>query len=55
MGNILVTGATGNVGKYVTEYLLEAGEAVKAAGTNKEKVTKLFGTCLLYTSPSPRD
>lgn len=48
MGNILVTGATGNVGKYVTEYLLEAGEAVKAAGTNKEKVTKLFGTAVQY-------
>ena len=42
MGKILITGATGNVGRYTAEYLLGAGEEVKAASKNKD--------CLLYTS-----
>ena len=37
MSKILVTGATGNVGKYVTEYLLEQDQSVKAAGMHEEK------------------
>ena len=43
MGKILITGATGNVGRYTAEYLLGAGEEVKAASKSKDKVTKLFG------------
>ncbi|MFO8068421.1 MAG: SDR family oxidoreductase [Alkalibacterium sp.] len=40
---ILVTGASGNVGRYVVQELIEMGEAVVAAGTNKSKIRKLFG------------
>lgn len=40
---ILVTGATGNVGKYVVEELLKMEESVVAAGTRVEKIRRLFG------------
>ncbi len=40
---ILVTGATGNVGKYVVEELGKMGESVVAAGTRVEKIRRLFG------------
>lgn len=43
MGKILVTGATGNVGKYVTEYLIKQARDVKAAGMHEEKARALFG------------
>lgn len=43
MGKILVTGATGNVGKYVTEYLIKQARGVKAAGMHEEKARALFG------------
>lgn len=33
MGKILVTGASGNVGSYVADYLLGLGEEVVCAGT----------------------
>jgi len=46
--NILVTGASGNVGRYVVEALLNHGEAVVTAGTNPEKLKQLFGSA---TSP----
>lgn len=39
---VLVTGATGNVGKFVVEELLNRGEKVVAATTDKEKTLKLF-------------
>lgn len=39
---ILVTGASGNVGKHVVEELLKKGEEVVAAGTNLEKLKDLF-------------
>lgn len=48
MGKILITGATGNVGRYTAEYLLGAGEEVKAASKSKDKVTKLFGNAAEY-------
>lgn len=48
MGKILITGATGNVGRYTAEYLLGAGEEVKAASKSKDKVTKLFGNTAEY-------
>ncbi|WP_200412022.1 SDR family oxidoreductase [Virgibacillus salexigens] len=43
---ILVTGATGNVGKFVVEELLHMGEDVVAAGTNKSKLQAMFGNTI---------
>ncbi|MRH41363.1 NAD(P)H-binding protein [Aquibacillus halophilus] len=39
---ILVIGASGNVGRYVVDKLLEKGEKVVAAGTNLENLANLF-------------
>lgn len=39
---VLVTGASGNVGRYVIEELLNQGENVVAAGTNIEKLKNIF-------------
>ena len=39
---VLVTGASGNVGRYVVEELLKMGEQVAAAGTDIGKLEKLF-------------
>lgn len=39
---VLVTGASGNVGRYVTENLLNMGEQVVTAGTNTQKLKDLF-------------
>lgn len=43
MGRILVTGASGNVGRYVVKYALENGQQVTAAGTRKEVLSEMFG------------
>lgn len=40
---ILVTGASGNVGKYVVEELIKKGEEVVAAGVDIVKIQDLFG------------
>jgi uncharacterized protein YbjT (DUF2867 family) len=40
---ILITGATGNVGRFVVRALLEMGEDVIVAGTDTEKLDKMFG------------
>ncbi len=40
---VLVTGASGNVGKYVVEELQKLGEEVVVAGTDTEKLNKIFG------------
>lgn len=40
---ILITGASGNVGRYVVKELLDKGESVVAAGTDTEKLKKIFG------------
>jgi uncharacterized protein YbjT (DUF2867 family) len=40
---VLVTGALGNVGRFVLDNLLAMGEKVVAAGTNLEKLNKVFG------------
>lgn len=40
---ILVTGATGNVGRVVVQQLLAAGARVRAAGRTTESVTRMFG------------
>lgn len=39
---VLVTGASGNVGRYVTEELLNRGEKVVTAGTDIEKLQIMF-------------
>lgn len=39
---ILVTGASGNTGRYVAENLVKMGEKVVAAGTNPDKLDELF-------------
>lgn len=39
---VLVTGASGNVGKYVVQELLNLGEEVVVAGTNPKKLEILF-------------
>lgn len=43
MSKILVTGASGNVGGYVAEYLIKDGHDVVAGGTNVEKLQRKFG------------
>lgn len=40
--NILVTGASGNVGRHVIEELIKMGQGVVAAGTDTQKLTGLF-------------
>ncbi|WP_423189803.1 SDR family oxidoreductase [Alkalibacterium sp. f15] len=40
---ILVTGASGNVGRYVVQELIEMREEVVVAGTEKSKLYKVFG------------
>ncbi|WEO76041.1 NmrA family NAD(P)-binding protein [Cryobacterium sp. SO2] len=54
---ILVTGATGNVGRAVVEALLNAGKTVRAAGRDRDAVRKMFGdrveaVSLDFTDPS---
>ncbi|MFP4078734.1 MAG: SDR family oxidoreductase, partial [Candidatus Izemoplasmataceae bacterium] len=39
---VLVTGASGNVGRFVVQYLLEKGEEVVAAGTDPNRLKTLF-------------
>lgn len=39
---ILVTGASGNVGQYVIQYLLTFKESIVAAGTNTQKLKLMF-------------
>ncbi|MFW5913829.1 MAG: SDR family oxidoreductase [Bacillota bacterium] len=39
---VLVTGASGHVGRFVVQYLLEKGEEVVAAGTNPDRLESLF-------------
>lgn len=43
MGRILVTGASGNVGRYVTQYALANGQDITVAGTCIEKLSEIFG------------
>ena len=47
---IIVQGMTGSEGMKHTQRMLDSGTAV-VGGVNPRKA----GTCLLYTSPSPRD
>lgn len=40
MGKILITGASGNVGRYVASYAVKNGEKIVLASTNPEKLKK---------------
>ena len=58
----LVTGATGGLGGEIAKLLHAKGAHVALSGTRAEKLKSLASelgersyTCLLYTSPSPRD
>lgn len=42
MGRILVTGASGNVGKYTAQYALENKQEITAAGTHPEILARMF-------------
>lgn len=42
MSNILVTGASGNVGKYVAKHLIMSGASVTVAGTRIDNLEKTF-------------
>lgn len=42
MGKIMVTGASGNVGRYVTQELVNMSEQVVAASPNTDKLQKMF-------------
>ncbi|WP_231631448.1 SDR family oxidoreductase [Halolactibacillus sp. JCM 19043] len=53
---VLVTGASGNVGRFVVKELQKLGEDVVVAGTNKQKLIGKFGSdveavTLDFTSP----
>lgn len=41
---VLVTGASGNVGRFVVKELQQLGEEVVVAGTNKQKLIGIFGS-----------
>jgi len=56
-GPVLVTGATGNVGRHVVAGLLDAGRPVRAADVDTAQVTEVFGDAvepvrLDFTDPS---
>lgn len=42
MGRILITGASGNVGRYVAKYALERGQDITVAGTHTETLAEKF-------------
>lgn len=42
MSRILITGASGNVGKYVAQYAMENGQEVTLAGTHTETLKMMF-------------
>lgn len=42
MGRILITGASGNVGRYVAQYALENGQEITAAGTHTDTLSEMF-------------
>lgn len=57
MGRILVTGASGNVGKYTAQYALRHKQEITAAGTHPDILARMFAnkaavTYFDFTNPS---
>lgn len=48
MGKLLITGASGNVGRYVASYAVKNGEKIVLASTNPEKLKKIYGSQAEY-------
>lgn len=48
MGKILITGASGNVGRYTASYAVNNGQQVILASTNPEKLKKIYGSQAEY-------
>lgn len=44
MGRILITGASGNVGRYVAKYALENRQQITVAGTHTGILSEMFGS-----------
>lgn len=42
MGRILITGASGNVGKYVAQYALKNGQQITVAGTQTDRLIQIY-------------
>ena len=56
--NILITGASKGIGKYVAKELAILGANIVLLGQNEKRLDEIYDDikdCLLYTSPSPRD
>ena len=57
----LVFGATGSIGSSLAEQLKNSGNNIHLVGRNESELSSVAEklgcthTCLLYTSPSPRD
>ena len=51
MKTALISGITGQDGSFLAEFLLQKGYEVHGILRHSSS----FNTCLLYTSPSPRD
>lgn len=57
MSRILITGASGNVGKYVAQYAHKDGQEITVAGTHTETLAEMFGSTAKvayfdYTDPT---
>ena len=55
MQKAIIIGATSGIGQEVARILVQQGWHIGIAGRRKEALHALQATCLLYTSPSPRD
>lgn len=42
MSKILITGASGNVGRYVAQYAHKNGQEITVAGTHTETLAEMF-------------
>ena len=57
----IIFGATGSIGSSLAEQLKNSGNAIHLIARNESEVSSIAEklgctfTCLLYTSPSPRD
>ncbi len=55
MAKVMVTGALGNVGRYVSKYLIENGQDIVAASTNLQELQKRFGNnCVAFDFADPK-